>query len=354
MLDQLYDPRRTGGNKRFDMSFILAMVIIGLAKNRSSIRAIRESAMRENDILAECFDLSNGFPSEDTIRRVVNMVNPDEFQKIAFEGVKYFNEHIAIDGKHLCGTIGADGKDKNVLSAWCTSRKIVISQMLVPEYTNEITALKLLLQNPNFTKCIITADAIHCQIETAASIINADSDYILTVKQNQKYLCRNIEIYLKWNETKYTRRIVEYKSRRVITYVYGFSPHAIDLYEAWKWPGIQSIGYVYKIVYNKNTDKQTVELRYFISSIANFENFIECVSNHWSIENQLHWHLDVNFGEDRCRLRKGNAPVIFNIIRKLLLHAYSKFRYGSGSITSKIELVQEDRGALVHLLDLIA
>ena len=65
--------------------------------------------------------------------------------------------------------------------------------------------------------------------------------------------------------------------------------------------------------------------RYFINSIsADAQRFAQAVRGHWGVENRLHWRLDVIFGEDASRIRKGNAPAIMTSLRHLCMNLFEQ------------------------------
>ena len=91
------------------------------------------------------------------------------------------------------------------------------------------------------------------------------------------------------------------------------------MYNREKWAGLAAIGAVRSTATATKKGEVCSETRYFITSLTDIEQFADSVRKHWSIENQLHWQLDVTFGEDRAKMRKDNSPLNWNVFRKTAL-----------------------------------
>ena len=350
MLKQVPDPRRSGGNKQYDLEMILLAAIICVAKGRTTFRAMSRAVIFDSDVFIKFLGRPFKAPHEETFRRILSRINPDKLAEILLFGAPIVSGHIAIDGKHIRGTESS----VNVVSAWNTSLKRVIYQRTVPQSSNEISATKDILNHIESNNCIFTADAINCQTDIAQMIIDNKNNYVPAVKKNQKGLFENIDKYMFNRSIEYTDKLVEHGHGRVDSREYGIMKRLEDIPDLQKWPGIKAIGYVYRKSYNKRTRKESVEVRYYITSLTDLQLFAQCVRDHWSIENHLHWRLDALFSEDNCRVRKGNTPVVLNILRKFVLYAFDNFDKSDESLVAKRELVQDNEDALIELLSLAA
>jgi predicted transposase YbfD/YdcC len=279
----------------------------------------------------EFLELPHGIPDEDTFRRLFERLNPLEVLKCLQawlqEAGESGNREVNIDGKTMCGSRKAgEHKAVHVVSAWVGTHNLVLGQVATEEKSNEITAIPELLDMIDIQGDIVTIDAMGCQTDIAEKIRKKNGEYILAVKENQPTLYKNIEEYFHWLEQEqppdevygYWKSGLEIDhgrlERREITAV----TH-IDWLETKKaWKDVKTI-----IKYRcwRTVDSETTEHdRYYISSLeADAERFGQLIREHWSIENRLHWCLDVTFREDAGRARKDNAPMNLNILRKLAL-----------------------------------
>jgi predicted transposase YbfD/YdcC len=176
----------------------------------------------------------------------------------------------------------------------------------------------------------VTIDAIGCQTAIAAQIIKQKGNYALAVKENQPGLYRDRKDYFDWLDTDKPRD-------EPFSYYCGGSEKGhgrIERREVWlstaiggfldtkAWKGLKSIVRCrsHRLQKDKQTGEWTVESvydRYFISSLdVSAEEMSRIVRAHWSIENNLHWVLDITFGEDGCKARKCHAPQNLNVLRK--------------------------------------
>jgi predicted transposase YbfD/YdcC len=198
--------------------------------------------------------------------------------------------------------------------------------MSVDDKSNEIPAVRELLTLMELSGATVTLDAMHCQVETAAAIQQAEADYILTVKGNQESLYTALlERFIEYGETDYQipglrRHVTVEKShgRKERREIYVIDAPAQEPALA-RWPGVRSIGMIYRC--RESGQKTHEETMFFITShpprVKMLSGFIRA---HWGIENRQHWILDVTFSEDASRIRKGNAPEISAAFRRMALN----------------------------------
>ena len=217
-----------------------------------------------------------------------------------------------------------------MVSAWGSSNKLVLGQEVTQEKSNEITAIPALLKLLELEGCIVTIDAMGCQLSIATQIIEQKADYVLGLKGNQGLLYKDVKEYFK------TRIESQFKNLPHCYYKEAEKKHGRhDIRHYWvvnapdtlhrveKWTGLQSIG----MVTRESTvgDKTTTETRYFIGSIqADAKVFAKSVRGHWGVENNLHWCLDVTFREDDSRIRTGHAPACMSMFRQICLNLLQK------------------------------
>ena len=196
--------------------------------------------------------------------------------------------------------------------------------------SNEITAIPQLLKTPllemlELSGCLVTIDAMGCQTEIARDIVAAKADYVLAVKGNQPTLHEGIkQFFLRaiahgFGPIKVSRHETRERGHgRDESRVYCVCEAPADLPDRARWAKLNAIG----MTFNQTTrqGKQSVEVRYYIlSKKLTARRFAQAVRRHWSIENQLHWQLDVTFQEDQSRLREGHAAHNFSLLRRTAL-----------------------------------
>ena len=317
--------------------------------------------------LSKFLELPNGIPSHDTFARVFSQINPDAFNKSFLSWIKGISkitagEIIAFDGKQSRNS-GDEKNDKgviNTVSAWAASNKLVLGQKKVEGKSNEITALPELIEILDLAGCIVTIDAMGCQREIIKKIVEKDADYVIAVKKNQPTLHEQIKQLFKqaiathgeglnmssFNSREINRGREEIRNYLMLTDV----AERIDPFQ--KWKKLTSIGMVESV--RVVDGKTSVETRYFISSLENdAQKLAEAIRGHWSIENSLHWVLDVAFKEDNSRIRKDNAPANFAVLRHIAVNIIGQNKSRKLSVRSKRFLASLDEEYSNELLEAI-
>jgi predicted transposase YbfD/YdcC len=278
--------------------------------------------------------LEQGIPSHDTFGRVFARLDTAEFLSAIHAWVDDFagslrGQGVAIDGKTLRGSFDrAAGKSAlHTITAFACDMRICLRQMAVDEKSNEIPAVPALLKLMELSGATVTLDAMHCQVETAQAIVDAEADYILMVKGNQEGLYNYLlDQFVQYGEEDYQapglRKHVTVekshgrKERR--EYYFIEAPEDVPVLE--RWPGLRSIGMIYRS--REDADgKLHEETMFAISSHPpKVKMLAKHVRGHWGIENREHWILDVTFAEDDSRIRKGSLPEISAAFRRMALN----------------------------------
>ncbi len=274
----------------------------------------------------------HGIPCADTYRRVFGALSPVVFEKCFIKWVQTLcpslaDKHVAIDGKTLRGNrTGRACRGLHLVSAWCSDNGLSLGQVNTPDKSNEITAIPELLAALDLKGATITLDAMGTQHSIAESIVQAKADYVLAVKENQPLLCQGIQDWFDtaqagklkhsyWEHREYDKGHGRIETRvcRVTDDVEWLRRIGAD------WVGIK------RLVKMENTreigDKITTECRYYISSKeVKAKEMAALIRAHWGIENQLHWVLDMSWGEDACQVRDKNAARNLATLRKITLN----------------------------------
>lgn len=344
----LTDPRieRTKEHQLIDIIIIAICAIIAGADGWVAVEAFGHA---KEKWLRTFLDLPNGIPSHDTFGRVFGLLNPSEFEQAFSAWVASVREIlkgqiIALDGKSLRRShdhwLGKDAI--HMVSAWATAQRLVLGQRKIDDKSNEISALPELLQVLALEGCIVTIDAMGCQTEIAETIVERGADYVLAVKENQGKLYEDLQdLFAGVDEVAF--RDVPHDFEREVTKDHG----RLEIRECWVLSDPEYLEYVRRVEAWKNLrsvvrictevrHEQTTlsrETRYFISSLAgSAQDMITAVRGHWSIENGLHWVLDVTFREDASRVRKDHGPENLALLRHVALNVLNRSRHGKDSI----------------------
>lgn len=261
---------------------------------------------------------------------------------------------VAIDGKTVRRSLNSkDGKGAiHVVSAWLSANRVVLGQRKVDDKSNEITAIPELLALLDIEGLVVTIDAMGCQKKIVSAIVEKKADYVLAVKDNQPNLHEDIQSALSAlveatdGEPGYFTQ--ERGHGREETRQYFLSTDLSGIRGREHWRGLQSIGMA--VSERKIGDKESIEVRYYISSLAgDAKRFGKAVRDHWGVENGLHWVLDIAFGEDHNRTRKGDGAENLSTIRRIALNLLRDCKMKCG-VKGKRTLANADCGIREKIL----
>ncbi len=288
-----------------------------------------EFADSKEEFLKKFLSLGNGIPSEDTINRVFSSIDSSKFESCFIRWVNPISEItkgqvIAIDGKTIRGA-KSNGKKfpVHMVSAWANESNLVLGQVRVNEKSNEITAIPELLEVIRIQGNIITIDAMGTQTAIADKIIEGDADYILAVKDNQKQLLEEIKDEFKFSKNIIVDKDIDMGHGQIeIRICSVISDFKFIENKGNKWRGLNQVIKIESLREFKNSYKSSEKAtRYYISSLYdNAKNYQKNIRSHWSVENKLHWTLDVAFSEDSSRKRNKNAAQNYSILLKIALN----------------------------------
>jgi predicted transposase YbfD/YdcC len=325
---RLKDPRINRRKKHLLMD-IIVIAICAVIGGSDDWQQVHTFAKVRHDWLKRFLSLPNGIPSHDTFERVFDRLNPRAFQACFRQWMHALHEdlglcQIAIDGKTLRSSGSGGLKALHVVSAWATTNCLSLGQVVTDEKSNEITAIPKLLELLDLHGALVSLDAMGCQKQIAAAIVDGGGDYVLTAKNNQPTLVAGIQACFDQAAAQDFEHVshssyqtTERGHGREETRFYQVIENP-DMPCKAEWKNLQVIGICYSEC--KREGKVTCEVRYFIGSRkAKARTYGKALRNHWGIENKLHWQLDVTFHEDNNRFNKRHGAENLALVRRLAL-----------------------------------
>lgn len=304
------------------------------------------------EFLRKFLELPNGIPDSDTFRRVFEKLDLVELSECLVNWlIEELPERciIAVDGKTIRGSSNKEHKAYHVVSAFVAENQITLGEICVDEKSNEITAVPELLDLLYIDNAIITADSMSCQKKIVQKIADNNGDYCIALKENQHNLFKDTEDFFNEfaKECKKTGT-AEKGHGRIEKREYFLCTNIDWLQNREEWANLNAIGMVRSTV--SEGDNESKFTRYFITSLTDINEFSYAVRKHWSIENQLHWCLDVIFREDSARARKDNSPLNMNVLRKTALSLLNNAKSGRTSKKSMMFKASLDPKILLSVL----
>ena len=343
--------------KKHQLIDILLLAICAVLSGAEGWEDIEDFGHLKLDWLKKYGTFPAGIPKHDTIARVICRLKSNEIEKAFQSWISSLIETtgadiIAIDGKTARRSFTTQDRKTalHTVSAWSCQHQLVLGQTAVDNKTNEITAIPELLAMLDIENSIITLDAMGCQQSIAKQIVKQKADYIFALKGNHSGMQDELEAW--WH-----------KSQRE-----GFDENNMDehieinaghgrietrtcqqllinkdwLAKPYRWSGLQSVIQVTSQVHDKSTGTDTIETRWYISSLAlNAAQALNAVRSHWQVES-MHWMLDMTFREDESRIRKQQGPLVFNVMRKIAMALLKRDDTKSASIARKKKMAGLD------------
>lgn len=330
---------------RHKMSDIIVLVFFAMLANANEWIEIEAFGIEHEDFLKNYLELANGIPSHDTIQRVFAMVNPEFLSSFKAQWDEMLNcgegekirKLLSIDGKTQRGNGNGRQKANHIVSA-VDEAGFCVGEKRVDEKSSEITAIPELLETLHVKGTIITIDAIGTQTEIAKKIRSKGADYVLALKGNQVSLHEDVKLY--FEDAEHLSRCAYKKTTEkahggIEKREYWHTDDIAWLSQRKKWAGLKSIAMTRNTI-TKN-DVETVEARYFISSLpADAAEIARAIRGHWGVES-YHWHLDVTFREDGNHTLEKQAAFNLNILRKLALHILKLYDVGRKNTSLKLK-----------------
>ncbi|QZT37485.1 ISAs1 family transposase [Halosquirtibacter xylanolyticus] len=344
----LIDPRRTtNGNYTYPMLEILFLTISAILSGRDTYNDIVIFGEIKIDWLRKYFPYEKGISSHDTISKLFQEIDNEAFNDCFTEWISKYSftnkeSVISIDGKCIKGSAKRKKGGVHIVSAFASEQGLSLSQLVTDKKSNEITAIPDLIDLISIKDKVITIDAMGCQTKIAKKIIHKEGDYVLQVKGNQEKTEEELKIQFNPDLVDDSNITEDVGHGRIETRICEIITNFEKNSTLEKWKGIQSLIRVTSCVIDQDSDKETVQTRYYISSLnTSAKEFNRIIRLHWAIENNLHWCLDVIFREDNKQRKKENSAANFSIIYKIALNLMQmtddrKSKEKKGSFKEKI------------------
>jgi predicted transposase YbfD/YdcC len=363
--EELADARR-GQGRRHRLADIIVIALSAAICGADSWVEVEMFGLAKESWFRERLELAHGIPSHDTFGRVFSQIDPVLLMNslnrwIGASGIVGEGGVIALDGKTVRRSHDREAGRKalHLVSAWATEHNVVLGQRAVEDKSNEITAIPEVLELIDLDQKVITIDAIGTQTAIAAQIIEGGGDYVLALKDNHPILHKEVRYWFsRIGHPDYPKllhgqhKTVEkghgrIETRIVQTIATKDRLSAKSLHESWK--NLQCIIAVHAT--RRIGSQRTHETRFFISSLpGDAEPIARAIRSHWSIENSLHWTLDMAFREDESRIRSGNAQENMAALRRIALSLLKRDTITKAGIKAKRLKAGWDHDYLLHLL----
>jgi len=346
---RITDPR-VGGRCTYSLLNILVIVLCGLICGCDNWKAMELLAKTRQRWLNQWIDLSEGIPSHQTIARVFSLIDPNEFERCLREWIQgictlFSEDIIAIDGKTTRGSSHKRGNKKatHLINAYSARLSTVLGSTVTPDKSNEIKGIPVLLKTLNIKDKIITIDAMGTQKGIANLIRLKEAHYMLALKKNHGRLYKKVDaLFNKAEELNYKAMVYKeketknYDHTRIEQRKYTILPTMYLPSYSQTWRDLSA--YV-RVESERHLSNGVIEkaTRYFITSIPykKYRTIPQAIREHWSIENGLHYKLDVGMREDQCPIYRGYADRNLSVMRKIVLKLLTSEKTNTQGIALK-------------------
>lgn len=338
---ELVEDVRSKAHITYKLSDFTFMILCGMLAGCNDLEIIIEFAEEKIDFFKKYTEMQS-IPCLSTLTNILNAINPEQLELClygVFSNVLKINKNtnekeISIDGKTICSTANMNEYERplHVVTALLIDEYICLGQKVVESKSNEIPAVKELLDELNVNSAVITLDALHCQKETVEKIIKGGGDYVIQLKANQGSFYQDVYAMFDDKYMDIADKDCEYETFSTLNKGHGriekrtcYVLNNIEFFTDYitEWKGLKKIFAVKREVEQNNI--KTTEISCYISSKnTTAEKLLSYTRKHWQIES-FHWLLDVICDEDDSKVRNKNSQINLNLLRKNALSIIKKY-----------------------------
>jgi predicted transposase YbfD/YdcC len=348
---ELPDPRAP--NTQHGLTEILFIALLATLSGAENCSDMAQFGRSRIVLLRTVLTLEHGAPSHDTFSRVFRLLDPEAFEKSFRRFMKAFGKAakikgvVALDGKSLRRAYerGKSHMPPLMVTAWSAQTRMALANQLAPN-NNEAAAALQLIKLLDLKGCVVTADALHCRQDLAKRIVKRGGDYALAVKDNQPGLMADAKAAIaarRGHPDGAATSDARHGRKETRTAIVAPAPGLAAKH------GFTGLAAVARIRSRRGADK-IVERYFLLTKCFMPHEVLRIVREHWGIENQLHWMLDVVLDEDLARSRKDNAPANLAVLRRLALNIARAHPDPKTSMRLKLKRAAWDETFLFELL----
>lgn len=330
-LQNIPDPR-VQRTRRHELQSILVVALCATIAGADNCVEMAEFGQQHQDWFERLVPLPSGIASHDTFARVFRLLDAKELERACQQWLAQVagrvHGTVAIDGKSVRGSSKGDAhRPLHMVSAWAADMGLLLGQCKVDGKSNEITAIPELLRLLHLKGCIVTIDAIGCQKSIAQQLHEHGADYVLSLKGNQRHMHAVVRKHFevqdsqeRFEENTYTESCSGHGRQELRSYRLSPVPEALQRAAA-HWPGLASVVQVVRRRQQAGSEASE-EVSYYLSSLPAHtpaKVLAHSIRAHWSVENQLHWSLDVAMREDAAQSYKDQSPHNQTVLRRMAL-----------------------------------
>lgn len=353
--------RRVKRTRRYPLIHLLFMAFCAVLCGRGGWDDIQVFAQERRPFFRRFFRLRKTSPSADTFRRAFERLEPklfaEAFMAWANELLTVVAKHLAIDGKSLSGVV--DGAHKtsplHLLHVWATEQRLLLGMVKVNGAPGETMGTKEMLERLVIAGAVITLDANGCTQEIARKIRERQGDYVLALKGNRGPIHAAVVEHWQQRQANGFAGTRVHRSRcqghgrleRRTVHVGGvdFLPEEMRA----KWAGLRSVARVERT--RVVGDHTSTEVHFYLMSLApEPRRASELIRRHWSVENELHWNLDVGLKEDASLVKTPVSAHNLGVLRRMVLNVLKHPKAGKESLRHKQDRALMSDRALLRLL----
>jgi predicted transposase YbfD/YdcC len=347
------DFRRTGkGNHRHKLRDIIVLIVLARMSKCVSRADMIEFGNQNLKKFQSMNMLMNGVPSEPTLCRIENGIDSVELANRMAEFSRIFHDNLVkgsgqpeiinIDGKAMRGTVQANGRNPDIVSAFSPSTGITLATEICKEKSNEIKAVPLLLDKIDIVGKLVTADAMSMQKEIIDKIREKGGYFLIELKANQRALRYGVEDRIKQSTPKFSHReAFELEHGRIETRTYHVHDGLELIADKDKWGGNLTVVEFISNCTKKSTGAETTETRFYVSNLPDDTSWIgKAIRKHWSIES-MHWGLDFNLLQDKIKRKTTNAARNLDTLQRIVYSLFSIWRGRRKKLSDKAKGLAE-------------